>query len=80
MALSVWQSQQRIKQSLQRATGDSRRLLQNIKPRLTEALSAAGLIFHGRQIRRPRASKTLSRDSSTLATSRRQLPAQSSEK
>lgn len=63
-ALFAWQSLQNVKRQLQRAERDSRQLLRSIKPRLIQAVEAAGLRFHGRQIRRPRKSTVLRTDSS----------------
>jgi len=75
-ALSAWQSPQHAQRLLRRTERDSRRLLRSVKPRLIQAVEAAGLKFHGRQIRRPRQSMALPRSSSTIPTSRRRSPAQ----
>jgi len=75
-ALSAWQSRSRASRLLKRAERKSRQLLRSVKPRLIPAVEAAGLRFHGRQIRRPRKSITLPRDLSTIPTRRRPFSAQ----
>jgi len=75
-ALSAWQSPQHAQRLLRQTERDSRRLLRSVKLRLIQAVEAAGLKFHGRQIRRPRQSMALPRSSSTIPTSRRRSPAQ----
>jgi hypothetical protein len=47
-----WQRQRRRRRLIRQ----SQQLLKSIKPRLTAAVAAAGLKFHGRTIRRPRTS------------------------
>ena len=53
-ALEVFQQQRRLTRHIAARAGELKAILRTIKPRLSQPALAAGFIFHGRRLRRPR--------------------------